>query len=84
MATKIIRRNADGDLISVNPITREVETRTGRLLIVTLGESGITFREKGRRKRFGPLEYGSLYQDAVSRTLGVNVKPRKPKQRPSR
>lgn len=74
--TKIVTRNAEGDIIRVAPVTREVECRDGTVLMVTLGETGITYRQKGYKKRFGPVEYGALYLDAIARTVNFSVKPR--------
>jgi hypothetical protein len=50
-------------------VTREVLSRRGTEVVLTLTQEGVVVREKGRRKRFGPLDYGSLLLEVIRRTL---------------
>lgn len=82
MATPIIHRNKAGAITRIAPVTREVETAGGKKLIITLGEFGITYREKGHRHTYGPIGYALSYLEAVARVANATaiIKPRPKKK----
>jgi hypothetical protein len=47
------------------PVRRVVTTRRSGELVITLTAEGLTFREKGRRTTYGPLDPGALFIMAV-------------------
>ncbi|MBW7932557.1 MAG: hypothetical protein H3C62_02880 [Gemmatimonadaceae bacterium] len=54
-------------------VVREVDG-----MIVRLTVHGLFLKEKGRRLEIGPLDYETLYRDAVQRSNGLSpIKPRK-------
>ncbi len=76
MATKLKRGYTDPatqEWVSATEVIREVEG-----MIVRLTVHGIFLKEKGRRLEVGPLDYATLYRDAVQRSNGLSpIKPRK-------
>jgi hypothetical protein len=50
-------------------VKREVSTRRSGDLIITLTTSGIVLREKGRRKVYGPVDYGLVFLTAVKQAI---------------
>jgi hypothetical protein len=76
MATKLKRGYTDPatqEWVSATEVVREVEG-----MIVRLTVHGIYLKEKGRRLEVGPLEYETLYRDAVQRSSGLApIKPRR-------
>ncbi|MBI2409331.1 MAG: hypothetical protein HYV19_13630 [Gemmatimonadetes bacterium] len=76
MATKLKRGYTDPttqEWVPATEVVREVEG-----IIVRLTVHGIFLKEKGRRLEVGPLDYATLYRDAVQRDNGLApIKPRK-------
>ncbi len=75
MATKLKRGYTDpatDQWVPPTEVIREVEG-----IIVRLTVHGIFLKEKGRRLEIGPLDYETLYRDAVQREKGFSpIKPR--------
>jgi hypothetical protein len=76
MPTKLKRGYTDPvtqEWVSATEVIREVEG-----MIVRLTVHGLFLKEKGRRLEIGPLDYATLYRDAVQRDNGfAPIKPRK-------
>jgi hypothetical protein len=76
MPTKLKRGHTDPvtkEWVPPTEVVREVEG-----MIVRLTVHGIFLKEKGRRLEVGPLDYQTLYRDAVQRSNGLSpIKPRK-------
>lgn len=76
MATKLKRGFTDPitqEWVPATEVIREIEGMVVRLTI-----HGLFLKEKGRRLEIGPLDYESLYRDAVQRQNGHRpIKPRK-------
>jgi hypothetical protein len=76
MATKLKHGYTDSttqEWVPATEVIREVEG-----MIVRLTVHGIYLKEKGRRLEVGPLDYATLYRDAVQRNNGLApIKPRK-------
>lgn len=75
MATKLKRGYTDPatqEWVPATEVIREVEG-----LIVRVTVHGLYLKEKGRRLEVGPLEFETLYRDAVQREKGFSpIKPR--------
>ncbi|MHB8838192.1 MAG: hypothetical protein ACYC7F_04495 [Gemmatimonadaceae bacterium] len=75
MPTKLKRGHTDPvtqEWVPATEVIREVEG-----IIVRLTVHGIFLKEKGRRLEVGPLDYATLYRDAVQRDKGLApIKPR--------
>lgn len=75
MATKLKRGYTDpatDQWVPATEVIREVEG-----IVVRLTVHGIFLKEKGRRLEVGPLDYETLYRDAVQREKGFTpIKPR--------
>jgi len=76
MPTKLKHGHTDPvtqEWVSATEVIREVDG-----MIVRLTVHGICLKEKGRRLEVGPLDYATLYRDAVQRDHGLSpIKPRK-------
>ncbi len=76
MPTKLKRGYTDpvtNEWVPATEVVREVEG-----MIVRLTVHGLFLKEKGRRLEVGPLDYATLYRDAVQRDNGLApIKPRK-------
>jgi hypothetical protein len=46
-------------------VTRVVPTRRDGDLVITLTAEGVTVREHGRRRTYGPIPYGKLLLDGA-------------------
>ncbi|HEY3287056.1 MAG TPA: hypothetical protein VGJ96_08045 [Gemmatimonadaceae bacterium] len=75
MATKLKRGYTDPVTQAWVPATEVIREIDG--MVVRLTVHGIFLKEKGRRLEIGPLDYASLYRDAVQRDKGLApIKPR--------
>jgi hypothetical protein len=75
MATKLKRGYTDPVTQEWVPATEVIREIDG--MIVRLTVHGVFLKEKGRRLEIGPLDYASLYRDAVQREKGLApIKPR--------
>ena len=76
MATKLKRGYTDSatqEWVPATEVIREIEG-----IVVRLTVHGIFLKEKGRRLEIGPIDYATLYRDAVQRENGLSpIKPRK-------
>ena len=76
MPTKLKRGYTDSatqEWVPATEVIREVEG-----MIVRLTVHGVFLKEKGRRLEVGPLDYATLYRDAIQRENGLSpIKPRK-------
>lgn len=52
------------------PVRRIIATRDGDALVVTLTVEGLTVREKGKRRTYGPIPYGRLFLQAAEMATG--------------
>ena len=78
MPTKLKRGFTDPKTNEWVPPTEVVREVDGMIVRVTV--HGIFLKEKGRRLEVGPLDYDSLYRDAVQRSQGLApIKPRQGK-----
>jgi hypothetical protein len=75
MTTKLKRGYTDpatDQWVPATEVIREVEG-----FVVRLTVHGIFLKERGRRLEVGPLDYETLYRDAVQREKGFSpIKPR--------
>jgi hypothetical protein len=76
MATKLKRGYTDPvtqQWVRATEVVREIEG-----MVVRLTVDGLFLKEKGRRLEVGPIDYATLYRDAVQRDNGLApIKPRK-------
>ena len=76
MATKLKKGYTDPATQEWVPATEVIREIDGMIVRITV--HGIYLKEKGRRLEIGPLEYETLYRDAVQRSNGLApIKPRK-------
>lgn len=58
------------------PVTRTAETEGGRELVVRLTTVGVLVREKGKRKWYGPLPWGHIYDRTARLTAEADMQER--------
>ncbi len=76
MATKLKRGYTDPATQEWVPATEVIREIDG--MVVRLTVDGLFLKEKGRRLEVGPIDYATLYRDAVQRENGLApIKPRK-------
>lgn len=76
MATKLKRGYTDPATQEWVPATEVIREIDG--MVVRLTVDGMFLKEKGRRLEVGPIDYATLYRDAVQRENGLApIKPRK-------
>ena len=62
-------------------VRRRVHTSSGLDLVLGMEPEGLTLREHGRRKTFGPLKWGSLFMRAVDQDITQRRRNRRRRSR---
>lgn len=63
--------------VLAKPVKRVVMTRRSGALVMTMRVEGLYVREKGRRKEYGPLDYGSLLLRAATEYVAAQKAEKK-------